>query len=67
MFPADYYFEAVAKLGHDPLREDAEGEAVWARIKDTKKPIGAILMDQTIIAGVGNIYRAEVGSLRFSC
>lgn len=47
-------------MGHDPLREDADAEALWARIKDSKKPIGGILMDQTLIAGVGNIYRAEV-------
>lgn len=26
----------------------------------SKKPIGLVLMDQTMIAGLGNIYRAEV-------
>ena len=29
-------------------------------MRNSKKPIGGILMDQTIIAGVGNIYRAEI-------
>lgn len=57
---AEYYYSERAKLGHDPLREDADAEALWERIKDSKKPIGGVLMDQTLIAGVGNIYRAEV-------
>jgi formamidopyrimidine-DNA glycosylase len=57
---AGYYYSERAKLGHDPLREDADADALWERIKGSKKPIGGILMDQTLIAGVGNIYRAEV-------
>jgi endonuclease VIII len=57
---AEYYYAERAKLGHDPLREDADADALWERIKASKKPIGGILMDQTLIAGVGNIYRAEV-------
>jgi formamidopyrimidine-DNA glycosylase len=63
MCAAEYYYSERAKLGHDPLREDADAEALWERIKDSKKPIGGILMDQTLIAGVGNIYRAEVTPL----
>lgn len=49
-----------AKLGPDPLRADADPEQAWARIRRSSKPIGALLMDQSIFAGVGNIYRAEV-------
>jgi len=26
----------------------------------SKKPVGGILMDQTAVAGIGNIYRAEI-------
>jgi endonuclease-8 len=48
------------RLGHDPLREDADAEALWEKVRVSKKPIGGILMDQTMIAGVGNIYRAEI-------
>lgn len=59
---AEYYYAERAKLGHDPLREDADADVLWERIKDSKKPIGGILMDQTLIAGVGNIYRAEVST-----
>lgn len=57
---AGYYEAACARLGHDPLREDANGEALWEVVHNSKKSIGAILMDQTIIAGVGNIFRAEI-------
>ena len=49
-----------AALGPDPLREDADGEQLWAKMRKSKKPVGAILMDQSFIAGIGNIYRAEV-------
>lgn len=55
-----YYEAACARLGHDPLREDADGEALWEIVRNSKKSIGGILMDQTIIAGVGNIFRAEI-------
>ena len=58
--PAAYYEAACARLGHDPLREDADGEALWEVVRNSKKSIGGILMDQTIIAGVGNIFRAEI-------
>ena len=60
---ADYYEKAARKLGEDPLREGADAEAVWAKVCASKKSIGALLMDQTVIAGIGNIYRAEVGYL----
>ena len=32
----------------------------WARITKSRRPIGALLMDQTVIAGVGNVYRSEL-------
>lgn len=47
-------------LGEDPLREDADPERLWPRIQKSKKVIGRLLMDQTLFAGVGNIYRAEI-------
>lgn len=50
----------VARLGPDPLRPDADPEAAWARIRASRTPIGTLLMDQGVVAGVGNVYRAEV-------
>ncbi|MGL5825714.1 MAG: Fpg/Nei family DNA glycosylase [Nocardioides sp.] len=50
----------VAGLGPDPLRGDADPEAAWRKIRRSQRPIGDLLMDQTVLAGVGNVYRAEV-------
>jgi endonuclease-8 len=50
----------LARLGPDPLRSDAQPAAAWARISKSRKAIGALLMDQSVIAGVGNVYRAEL-------
>lgn len=57
---ADFYEEKVAKLGPDPLREDADAELLWARMQRSKTPVGLILMQQDAVAGIGNIYRAEI-------
>lgn len=48
------------RLGPDPLRRDADPAAAWARIAKSRKAIGALLMDQSVLAGVGNVYRSEV-------
>jgi endonuclease VIII len=48
------------RLGPDPLREDADWTTAWARVSRSRAPIGALLMDQAVLAGVGNVYRAEV-------
>ncbi|UCM88080.1 Fpg/Nei family DNA glycosylase [Streptomyces marincola] len=53
--------EAVRdRLGPDPLREDADPERAWRRVSTARSPIAALLMDQSVVAGPGNIYRAEV-------
>lgn len=50
----------IAALGPDPLRSDADPMEAWARIGRSHRPIGELLMDQKVLAGVGNVYRAEV-------
>ena len=50
----------VARLGPDPLRPDADPELAWRRIQRSRAPIAALLMDQSVIAGIGNVYRAEL-------
>lgn len=50
----------VARLGPDPLRDDADPDLAWRRIHRSGRPIAALLMDQAILSGVGNVYRAEV-------
>ena len=50
----------LAKLGPDPLRADADPDKAWTRIHKSHRPIGELLMDQAVLAGIGNVYRAEV-------
>eukprot|EP00441_Pelagodinium_beii_P032475 CAMPEP_0197641894 /NCGR_PEP_ID=MMETSP1338-20131121/15709_1 /TAXON_ID=43686 ORGANISM="Pelagodinium beii, Strain RCC1491" /NCGR_SAMPLE_ID=MMETSP1338 /ASSEMBLY_ACC=CAM_ASM_000754 /LENGTH=329 /DNA_ID=CAMNT_0043214937 /DNA_START=75 /DNA_END=1061 /DNA_ORIENTATION=- len=57
--PEKLYVPLVAKLGPDPLREDADVERIVAGCAGAKKSIGQLLMDQSFSAGVGNIYRTE--------
>ena len=49
----------IARLGPDPLRDDADPDLAWRRIHRSRLPIGQLLMDQTVLGGVGNVYRAE--------
>lgn len=51
---------AIARIGPDPIRRDADPSRAWARVERGRGPIGAMLMDQAVFAGVGNIYRAEL-------
>jgi endonuclease VIII len=50
----------VARSGPDPLRADADPSVAWDRIRRSRAPIGGLLMDQSVLAGVGNVYRAEL-------
>jgi endonuclease-8 len=50
----------LARLGPDPLRSDADPGPAWTRISMSRKAIGALLMDQSVLAGVGNVYRSEL-------
>ncbi len=50
----------VARLGPDPLRPDADPDLAWHRIKRSRAPIAGLLMDQSVVAGIGNVYRAEL-------
>lgn len=48
------------RLGPDPLDPAADPDRAWNRIRRSSRTIGALLMDQKVLAGVGNVYRAEV-------
>ncbi|SHF44880.1 Fpg/Nei family DNA glycosylase [Streptoalloteichus hindustanus] len=48
------------RLGPDPLRADADPDLAWARISRSRTPVAVSLLDQSVIAGAGNVYRAEV-------
>ncbi|CAN5120138.1 Fpg/Nei family DNA glycosylase [soil metagenome] len=50
----------VAAAGPDPIRAGSDPLRAWERIRRSGLPIGALLMDQKVLAGVGNVYRAEL-------
>ncbi|MER3388975.1 MAG: DNA-formamidopyrimidine glycosylase family protein [Microcella sp.] len=54
--------EVVDRLGPDPLVDDAEvgEERMLERVRRRRVPIGLLLMDQSVVSGIGNVYRAEL-------
>jgi endonuclease-8 len=48
------------RLGADPLRDDADPDAAYARIKGRATPLAALLLDQSVVAGAGLVYMSEV-------
>lgn len=52
--------DVTAGLGPDPLHDDADPEQAWAALQRRRVGIGRALLDQAVLAGIGNVYRAEV-------
>jgi endonuclease-8 len=51
------------RLGPDPLRADPSGKEALrfvSKVKASGVPIGSLLMNQAVISGIGNVYRAEL-------
>ena len=59
---ADEVQAVIDKLGPDPLVDDpVTGEQRFVdRVRTKSTPIGLLLMDQSVVAGIGNVYRAEM-------
>ena len=58
--PPDARDQIVDRLGPDPLRRDGAPEPFVKKVRRSKRGIGDLLMDQAVICGVGNVYRAEL-------
>jgi formamidopyrimidine-DNA glycosylase len=58
----DEMLATIARLGPDPLVDDpAEGEERFtAAVRRKATGIGVLLMDQSVVSGIGNVYRAEM-------
>jgi endonuclease-8 len=57
----DEQWQALEKrLGADPLALNPDPAPAFAYVHTARLAIGALLMDQTVFAGIGNIYRAEL-------
>lgn len=53
----------INRLGPDPLRADPSGQQAIrfvSKVKESAAPIGSLLMNQAVISGIGNVYRAEL-------
>ena len=51
--------DCLAKLGPEPLDAAFSGEFLRALCRGRKRPVKSLLMDQRVVAGVGNIYATE--------
>jgi endonuclease VIII len=49
----------LARLGPDPLRRGSRPDKMIAKIQRSRRGVGDLLMDQSVVSGVGNVYRAE--------
>jgi len=49
----------IARLGPDPLNDGIDAAALRARLAGLRTPIKVALLDQTLLAGVGNIQANE--------
>ena len=60
IYPADHYHQRIAHLGPDILDPDWDREEALRRLNSRpQRAIGAALLDQKVVAGIGNEYRAE--------
>ncbi|MEM9657081.1 MAG: DNA-formamidopyrimidine glycosylase family protein [Planctomycetota bacterium] len=59
LFTEEQFAELRGRLGPDPLDRNADAELACRRIRRSRAAIGKLLLDQSVIAGVGNVYRAE--------
>lgn len=50
----------LAKLGPEPFAEEINGAYLAARMKGRSSSIKAALLDQGVVAGIGNIYASEI-------
>ncbi len=52
----------AAKLGPDPVNDPTKAaeDRFVAAVRKSATPIGLLLMDQSVVAGIGNVYRAEL-------
>lgn len=56
---ADTY-SGIKKLGKEPLGSDFTSEYLFRELGQRKKTIKECLLDQSVIAGIGNIYSDEI-------
>ena len=56
----DIELPEVARLGLDPLVDNPDPDELWAVLRRRSMRIKPLLLDQHVIAGIGNIYADEI-------
>jgi len=51
--------DILARLGPDPIKPRQNPQRMYDKIAKSSRGVGDLLMDQSVVAGVGNVYRAE--------
>ncbi|MFS0673043.1 DNA-formamidopyrimidine glycosylase [Ornithinibacillus sp. 179-J 7C1 HS] len=55
----EFIQKPLNQLGPDPFDEDFTADYFYKKLKSTNRSIKAVLLDQSIVAGLGNIYVDE--------
>jgi len=58
--PPELVDKVANSVGPDPLRPDADADRFVAAMKRRRIAIGAAILDQKVLAGIGNVYRSEL-------
>ena len=53
-------YSGIEKLGLEPLSAECNAEYLQSQLEKRKKAIKGCLLDQSVIAGIGNIYSDEI-------
>lgn len=61
LHPADdlFHLKEIASLGPDPLVDGIDAVRLYERLQRTSRPVKVALMDQAVLAGIGNIQAAD--------
>ncbi|MGE0823594.1 MAG: bifunctional DNA-formamidopyrimidine glycosylase/DNA-(apurinic or apyrimidinic site) lyase [Candidatus Binatia bacterium] len=51
---------SMTLLGCEPLSREFTGRYLWEKSRTTRRPMKDFLMDQRVVAGIGNIYANEL-------
>lgn len=60
IFSDEQWAALAARIGPDPLHAGSDPKPMFAVVQARKTAIGGLLMDQKVVSGIGNIYRAEL-------
>lgn len=56
----EHVLPELARLGPDPIVDEFSGEVLAARLRGRRGAIKPTLLDQSVVAGIGNIYADEI-------